>query len=114
MGAPVCAPVRVPPRHLFKNWQNWLNGQCPRQGAEDGEEEVAEAREGGGGFDDQYDMDDDFIDDTEIHDYYGGDRRKTKYTGFFMNKARHAAPPAIVQEWERSITYCRATQRPQP
>ena len=36
-------------------------------------------------------MDDDFIDDTEIHDYYGGDRRKTKYTGFFMNKVRHTA-----------------------
>ncbi len=37
---------------------------------------------------DYYDMDDDFIDDAEVHDFYAGDRRKTKYRGFFMNKAR--------------------------
>ncbi len=45
-----------------------------------------EGPEAVGGFDDQYDMDDDFIDDTEFRDYYGGDRRKAKYTGFFINK----------------------------
>ena len=58
--------------------------------AEGDEEEAGEARRASGGFDDHYDMDDDFIDDTEIHEYYGGDRRKTKYSGFFMNKARAA------------------------
>lgn len=45
-----------------------------------------EGPEAVGGFDDQYDMDDNFIDDSEFHDYYGGDRRKTKYSGFFINK----------------------------
>ncbi len=46
-----------------------------------------------GGFNDLYDMDDDFIDDDELQDYYGGDRRKTKYSGFFINKARVATGP---------------------
>ena len=31
-------------------------------------------------------MDDEFIDDTELQDYFGSDRRKTKYSGFFVNK----------------------------
>ncbi len=35
--------------------------------------------------DDQYDYDDDFIDDSEFKDYYGGDRRKAKHDGFFIN-----------------------------
>lgn len=39
-----------------------------------------------GGFNDLYDMDDDWIDDTELQDYYGGDRRKTKFSGFFINE----------------------------
>lgn len=39
-----------------------------------------------GGFDDQYDMDDDWIDDSEHLAYYDGDRRKAKYSGFFINK----------------------------
>ena len=39
-----------------------------------------------GGFNDLYDMDDEFIDDTELRDYFGSDRRKTKYSGFFVNK----------------------------
>ncbi len=39
-----------------------------------------------GGFNDLYDMDDDFIDDAELRDYFGSDRRKTKYSGFFVNK----------------------------
>ena len=64
--------------------------------AEGDEEEAGEARRASGGFDDHYDMDDDFIDDTEIHEYYGGDRRKTKYSGFFMNKARAACAPLDV------------------
>ena len=41
-----------------------------------------------GGFNDLYDMDDEFIDDTELQDYFGSDRRKTKYSGFFVNKVR--------------------------
>ena len=47
-----------------------------------------------GGFNDLYDMDDDFIDDDELQDYYGGDRRKTKYSGFFINKASVATGPS--------------------
>ena len=39
-----------------------------------------------GGFNDLYDMDDEFIDDAELRDYFGSDRRKTKYSGFFVNK----------------------------
>ena len=36
---------------------------------------------------DHYDYEDDFIDDSEFVEYYeGGDRRKAKYSGFFINK----------------------------
>lgn len=56
------------------------------EGAEPAEPDKA------GGFDDQYDMDDEFIDDTEFHDYYSGDRRRTKYTGFFINRVRRSRP----------------------
>jgi hypothetical protein len=36
---------------------------------------------------DHYDYEDAFIDDSEFVEYYeGGDRRKAKYTGFFINK----------------------------
>jgi len=48
--------------------------------------EAAGNDEDQGGFNDLYDMDDDWIDDTEVLDFYGGDRRKTKYSGFFINK----------------------------
>ena len=41
----------------------------------------------GGQLDDHYDYEDDFIDDSEFVEYYeGGDRRKAKYSGFFINK----------------------------
>ena len=50
---------------------------------------------------DLYDMDDDWIDDTELQEYYGGDRRKTKITGFFINKVSltrlQGTCPGIVQ-----------------
>jgi HPC2 and ubinuclein domain len=35
--------------------------------------------------DDQYDYEDNFIDDSEIIEYYAGDRRKAKHSGFFVN-----------------------------
>ncbi len=50
------------------------------------DDEAAGNDEDQGGFNDLYDMDDDWIDDTEVLDFYGGDRRKTKYSGFFINK----------------------------
>ena len=44
-------------------------------------------RKDGGQIDDHYDYEDDFIDDSEFVEYYeGGDRRKAKYSGFFINK----------------------------
>ncbi|KAK9823303.1 hypothetical protein WJX72_001785 [[Myrmecia] bisecta] len=59
------------------------------------DEEPAERRSPGsprsddgqkGGADDMYDLEDDWIDDSEMYAYYAGDRRKTKHTGFFINK----------------------------
>ena len=38
--------------------------------------------------DHEYDYEDDFIDDSEMLAYLGGDRRRTKHSGFFINKAR--------------------------
>lgn len=38
--------------------------------------------------DHEYDHDDDFIDDSEMLAYLGGDRRRTKHSGFFINKVR--------------------------
>ena len=47
------------------------------------------ARNPGKGLrDHEYDYDDDFIDDSEMLAYLGGDRRRTKHSGFFINKAR--------------------------
>jgi HPC2 and ubinuclein domain len=40
---------------------------------------------GGVPRDDQYDYEDNFIDDSEIIEYYAGDRRKAKHSGFFVN-----------------------------
>ncbi len=46
----------------------------------------------------EYDYEDEFIDDSEMLEYLGGDRRRTKHSGFFVNKARRplgrAARPA--------------------
>ncbi|BDA41916.1 probable Ubinuclein-1 at N-terminal half [Coccomyxa sp. Obi] len=53
------------------------------KGADASDTDVPEAV---GGFDDQYDMDDEWIDDSEHLAYYDGDRRKAKYSGFFINK----------------------------
>lgn len=33
----------------------------------------------------RYDYEDKFIDDSEMVEYYAGDRRKAKHTGFFVN-----------------------------
>lgn len=54
----------------------------------------AAAAAGGVPKDDQYDYEDNFIDDSEIIEYYAGDRRKAKHSGFFVNsgeieKVRH-------------------------
>ena len=47
------------------------------------------ARNPGKGLrDHEYDYDDDFIDDSEMLAFLGGDRRRTKHSGFFINKAR--------------------------
>ena len=43
-----------------------------------------------------YDLDDDWIDDTELQEYYGGDRRKTKITGFFINKVSLMQPQGAL------------------
>ena len=39
-----------------------------------------------GGMDNEYDYGDDWIDDSEFVSMYEGDRRKTKFKGFFINK----------------------------
>lgn len=47
------------------------------------------ARNPGKGLrDHEYDYDDEFIDDSEMLAYLGGDRRRTKHSGFFINKVR--------------------------
>ena len=50
-----------------------------------------------------YDLDDDWIDDTELQEYYGGDRRKTKITGFFINRVSFMRSqgicPSVFQSW---------------
>ena len=56
-----------------------LRADCQDDDAADNEDDQ-------GGFNDLYDMDDEFIDDTELQDYFGSDRRKTKFSGFFINK----------------------------
>ncbi len=58
---------------------------------QDGSESGGEEREG------KYvEYDADFIDDTEVFDYYGGDRRKAKHSGFFINKVQTSAHPQNV------------------
>lgn len=37
------------------------------------------------GLERRYDYEDKFIDDSEFVEYYAGDRRKAKHTGFFVN-----------------------------
>ncbi|CAM6127749.1 unnamed protein product [Calypogeia fissa] len=36
----------------------------------------------------QYDSEDDFIDDTELDEYFSVDKAKTKHTGFFVNRGK--------------------------
>ena len=36
--------------------------------------------------DDHYDYEDEFIDDSEFVEYYGGDRRKAVFKGFYVNR----------------------------
>lgn len=60
-----------------------LNRLILLQPVQEGSESGGEARKN-----DYVEYDQDFIDDTEVFDYYGGDRRKTKHSGFFINKAR--------------------------
>lgn len=36
--------------------------------------------------DDHYDYEDEFIDDSEFVEYYGGDRRKAVFRGFYVNR----------------------------
>ncbi len=54
-----------------------------REGPAGGEKATGKSKKGEGG--DQYDYDDGFIDDSEFVEYYAGDRRKAKHSGFFVN-----------------------------
>ena len=68
---------------------------------------------------DHYDYEDDFIDDSEFVEYYeGGDRRKAKYTGFFINKGAVEKVTKCGQTQSRSrpwkpkcITFCDGSDR---
>lgn len=45
---------------------------------------------------DVYDYEDEWIDDTELIEYFGGDQRRAKHKGFFINKGdieREDGPP---------------------
>ncbi len=47
----------------------------------------------------RYDYEDNFIDDSEFVEYYAGDRRKAKHTGFFVNTGdieRVTSRPAVT------------------
>lgn len=35
---------------------------------------------------DYYENDDGFIDDTEVHEFFGGDWHKPKHSGFYINQ----------------------------
>ena len=39
-----------------------------------------------GGNDEYAEYDDEFIDDSEFHEYYGGDWHKPKHSGFYINQ----------------------------
>ncbi|OAE29286.1 hypothetical protein AXG93_3102s1120 [Marchantia polymorpha subsp. ruderalis] len=64
----------------------------------------SEEEEGDASPDDsQYDTEDDFIDDTELNEYFSVEKSKTKHTGFFVNRGKlekvneaPASPPAHV------------------
>ena len=57
---------------------------------EDDDTCLAFAQEGesdaSGHHSDYYENDDGFIDDTEVHEFFGGDWHKPKYSGFFINQ----------------------------
>ena len=40
----------------------------------------------GGDKEDYAEYDRDFIDDTEVHEYFGGDWHKPKHSGFYINQ----------------------------
>ena len=95
----LCArPLSAPDnRHCTRFAANWLScglvqGEEGREGrAGKGENEKAKAKAVRGvPADDQYDYDDQFIDDSELIDYYGGDNRKSKYSGFYINQVSRA------------------------
>lgn len=54
-------------------------------GAQEGESE------GGNNEFAEYDME--FIDDSEFHEYYGGDWHKPKHSGFYINQVLLQFPP---------------------
>ena len=42
----------------------------------------------GGDKEDFAEYDRDFIDDTEVHEYFGGDWHKPKHSGFYINQVQ--------------------------
>jgi len=73
---------RCPPRCLLR--RSRPPPAPPEDPAQDAQEKD---RKLGAQLDDHYDYEDDFIDDSEFVEYYeGGDQRKAKYSGFFINK----------------------------
>lgn len=63
-----------------------------REGLPDGTEGTGAAAGAGPGArdgvpqEDHYDYEDAFIDDSEFVEYYGGDRRRARHSGFYVNK----------------------------
>jgi len=45
-----------------------------------------------GGNNEFAEYDDEFIDDSEFHEYYGGDWHKPKHSGFFINQVLSQHP----------------------
>ena len=54
-------------------------------GAKQGGESDASGHHGGH-HSDYYENDDGFIDDTEVHEFFGGDWHKPKHSGFYINQ----------------------------
>jgi len=50
-----------------------------------------------GGNNEFAEYDDEFIDDSEFHEYYGGDWHKPKHSGFFINQVLSQHPWKLDQ-----------------
>ncbi len=51
----------------------------------------------------EYDYEDDFIDDSEMLAYLAADRRRTKHSGFFINKVRHPLCFTFLSECKQVV-----------